>query len=198
MGRRNDIDWEAIERDYRAGQLSMREIAAKHKVAPSSVMRRSEKHGWTQDLTTAVQTRTKAKLLAHAKPERTEQSNATPAESAQRNAQQAEQAVEVAAAANVAVILSHRESIAKVRALVDGMLGELVPPEDAKGAKGVEPLAKRAPIVKQLAETLRIQISLERQAFNITDSAQDVTDPLNALLAELMKRRSALPIVEDE
>lgn len=193
MGRRNDIDWEAIERDYRAGQLSVRETGQKHGVAASSITRAAERNGWSRDLTAAVQARTSAKLLA---PESPAQRNATPTQRSQLSPEQAAQAVEVAAAANVAVILSHRSTIARLRALTDAMLAELE--TGAKtAAKGRAPLEKRTTMLKSLTEASRIQTALERQAFNIAEGTQNLTDPLNALLADLMKRRSTVPIAEE-
>jgi hypothetical protein len=197
MGRRNDIDWEAIERDYRAGQLSVREIGAKHQVAPSSITRKAEKLGWTRDLTAAVHARTQAKLIEPKLPAESAQSNENATQRAQSTAEQTAEAVEVAAAVNVAVILGHRGSIARVRSIADAMLVELENGAKARGKKAALPLEKRVTMVKSLSEALRIQVGLERQAFNIADGATDLTDPLSALLADLMKRRSAVPIAED-
>ncbi|WP_048306466.1 helix-turn-helix domain-containing protein [Halomonas sp. PR-M31] len=55
-------DWEAIERDYRAGQLSIRHLAANHGVPESTVRTRARNLGWSRDLTRQVQAATRAKL----------------------------------------------------------------------------------------------------------------------------------------
>jgi hypothetical protein len=201
MGRRNDIDWEAIERDFRAGQLSVREIGAKHGVAPSSITRRADKdeaagRPWTRDLTGAVQARTKEKLVQPAESAQSNAANAT--QRAHHRALQAEQAIEEAAETNVQVILAHRGTITKARGITASLLDELEAGALASPkAKKKAPLEKRATMLKSLSEAMRIQIGLERQAFNIADGGQDLADPLNSLLSDLMKRRSALPIVED-
>jgi hypothetical protein len=39
-------DWPAIEVDYRAGGLSLREMAAKHKCAPSTIANKAARDGW--------------------------------------------------------------------------------------------------------------------------------------------------------
>lgn len=55
-------DWEAIERDYRAGQLSIRHLAANHGVPESTVRTKARTLGWRRDLTREVQAATRAKL----------------------------------------------------------------------------------------------------------------------------------------
>jgi len=42
-------DWIAIEGLYRAGQMSLREIAKAHGTASSTIKSRAKKNGWTQD-----------------------------------------------------------------------------------------------------------------------------------------------------
>lgn len=200
MGRRNDIDWEAIERDFRAGQLSVREIGAKHGVAASSITRRADRDEalgkpWTRDLTGAVQARTKEKLLQPAESAQSNTANAT--QRAQQRALQAEQAIDEAAETNVKVILAHRAGITKARGITASLLEELEAGAKASPRAKKAPLEKRASMLKSLSEAMRIQIGLERQAFNIADGALNLTDPLNALLSDLMTRRSAVPIAED-
>jgi uncharacterized protein YjcR len=46
---RRDIDWNAIERDYRCGSLSLRELAAKHGCSHSAIANFAGRHGWTRD-----------------------------------------------------------------------------------------------------------------------------------------------------
>ena len=43
------IDWAAVERDYRSGLYSLRELAGKHPCARSSIANRARKDGWTRD-----------------------------------------------------------------------------------------------------------------------------------------------------
>ena len=49
LQRRRDIDWSAIERDYhayRAGLLSLRELALKHGCSHSAIANFAGRHGW--------------------------------------------------------------------------------------------------------------------------------------------------------
>ena len=46
--KRRDIDWNAIERDYRASLLSLRELAFKHGCSHSTIANFASRHGWTR------------------------------------------------------------------------------------------------------------------------------------------------------
>ena len=62
MARRNDIDWEKIERLYVAGQLTVRQIAEECGVSASSITLKSKKEGWVRNIADAIKERTKAKV----------------------------------------------------------------------------------------------------------------------------------------
>lgn len=118
MGRSaKSIDWDAIERDYRIGQLTVRQIGEKHGVAYPSVSRKAKKCGWKQDLTDVVRSVTAAKVTAAV------------AEEANKRITEGEQAtyseVELAANANVAIIMRHQKRAVRLGSLLENMLGEL-------------------------------------------------------------------------
>ena len=46
--RNRTIDWLAIERDYRAGLLSLRALAEKHGCAHSTIANFAGRNGWTR------------------------------------------------------------------------------------------------------------------------------------------------------
>ena len=50
-------DWERIEADYRAGVLSLREVAARGGVTDGAVRKRAKKLGWSRDLTAPIRAR---------------------------------------------------------------------------------------------------------------------------------------------
>lgn len=64
MGRRSDIDWEAIERDVRLGQLTLGEVCKKYSIARSSLNKKMKDNGWDRDLTETVKAATKAAIQA--------------------------------------------------------------------------------------------------------------------------------------
>lgn len=54
-GRRPDLDgrwgpikWSEVERDYRSGTLSLRELARKYQCSHSTIANRATKSGWTR------------------------------------------------------------------------------------------------------------------------------------------------------
>ena len=53
-------DWEAIERAYRAGLLSIREIASAHEVSHTAINKRAKRDGWERDLSEKIQAKAEA------------------------------------------------------------------------------------------------------------------------------------------
>lgn len=54
MGRRSDIDWQAVRREWETTNASDRDIATKHGVSHTTIARRATAEGWTKDLTEDV------------------------------------------------------------------------------------------------------------------------------------------------
>lgn len=55
-------DWEAVERDYRAGLLSVREIGLAHGVSHTAINKRAKKHGWDRDLKGKIRAKAEIRL----------------------------------------------------------------------------------------------------------------------------------------
>ncbi|MGF6764042.1 hypothetical protein P3T24_004373 [Paraburkholderia sp. GAS33] len=203
-----DVDWERVESDYRAGILSLREIAAANPgVNHMAIARRAKREGWTQDLS--------AKIHAKAEELVTRQ-GVTESVTAER-AVTDRLIVEENAQAIANVRLTHRKDISKFRAIAlklleelesqtidNGLfqdLGFLLRQEDDKGRdkrndiyNAVISSAGRIDGVKKLAEVLKILIGLEREAYGIVDVAGkgESTDNLaNALEAARNRLRAA-------
>ena len=58
-----DIDWTAIERHYRAGELSLNEIAKRYGVSRPGIQKRAEREGWVRDLSKKIEQATQNKVL---------------------------------------------------------------------------------------------------------------------------------------
>ena len=54
MAERKQVDWESVERDYSAGLLSLREIAAKYGTKESTIRSRAEVNEWSRDLAVKI------------------------------------------------------------------------------------------------------------------------------------------------
>lgn len=180
--KRPDIDWESIEREYRAGIRSLRDIAAEFGCSHAAIKKRAARDEWTRDLAAKI------KAAAEAKVSKAAVSTLVTAET-----KIAEKAiVEANATMQADIILAHRGDIRRYRALAAAMLKELETetgnPElfeqivellatpDEKGNDKLNEAYRRAISlpqridgVKKLAETLKVLIGLEREAFGIDE-----------------------------
>lgn len=99
-------DWEAIERAYRAGLLSLRAIASEHGVAHNTIMKRAEKEGWQRDLTSKVRSVVKDKVTRAVTTDGDRKKLVTDAEIIEEASDQA-----------AAVVLAHRSGLAQWRGI---------------------------------------------------------------------------------
>lgn len=196
-------DWERIEADYRAGLLSVREIASAHGVSHVGIAKRAKRDGWTRDLSKRIQD--KAEQLVTTRTVTSE----LPEERAVTDRAIVEANAEVIAS----IRLAHRKDISRSRTLAMALLGELeqqtgnielfeqlgelLRNPDDKGMDRLNDLYHkvistpgRIDGMKKLAETLKNLIGLEREAYGLaeaqkielnaqvsaTKSAQDMTD----------------------
>lgn len=183
MSERKAADWEAIERDYRAGILSLREIATKDgNVTEGAIRKKAKVQGWTRDLSAKI--KAKADDLVRKEEVRTQVRSETAANE--------RQAIEASAQAIAAVRLNHRGDIKRARELVIRMLeelelqtgrldefdqlGELLYAPNDNGIdklnelyRKVIGLSGRVSNVKALSDSLKTLITLEREAWGLND-----------------------------
>lgn len=115
MGRRtgaNAIDWDLIEREYRLGLKSNKQLAAEFGVHAASIGRRADKYGWVVDKRGEVDATVGSLLIQAASG--VCNPNATP------NAIQ----IKAAAQATADVVLAHRGSLDRLAAQRDRLLQE--------------------------------------------------------------------------
>lgn len=179
------VDWEAVERDYRAGVMSFAEMGKAHGVSKGRISQVATKRGWEQDLSAKIKAKAEAKVnAATVNAELNAKREATAAET-----------VEIGATVLARVKLSHRTDIARSRTLTMRLLeeleaqtaqvpellqlGELMAKPDDKGVDKLNELyhkiialPSRTKTMKDLGDTLKTLIGLERQAFGL-DSELD-------------------------
>ena len=186
-------DWERIELDYRAGVMSLREIAAQHPGTNHvAIARKAKSEGWTRDLSERIKAKAED-LVTRA---------AVTADVTANRAVTERQVVEANAHDQASVRLSQRKDIRRKRAIVTRLMDELeeqVGPENAAlladlGEMMRSPddagqdklndlyrriisLPERAKTAKTLAETLRITVDMERQAFGMDAKGADGAAP---------------------
>jgi hypothetical protein len=204
MTERKSVDWEAIEREYRAGQLTVVEIGRQHGLSHTAINKRAKRDGWTRNLADRVRKEVSARLVSEKVSRETERA-----------------AIEPAVARGVQVVREHRASIGRGQRLVSALFGELEEASENRGEieAAIEEetegddrgkrraammlravaLPSRAGVIVNLSNALRTLVALERQAFNLgdgpdsNDQAPDVAptdDRLKAALALLLARET--------
>ncbi|MGA8120838.1 hypothetical protein [Rouxiella badensis] len=175
-------DWEAIESAYRAGLLSLREIASQNGISDTAIRKRAKKDGWVRDLAAKIQS--KADDLVRRREVRKEVRT--------ENATSERELVEATAEVIANVRMEHRGDIRRARKLANSLLdeleaecadvsalqelGELLRSEDDNGMDRLNDLYHkiirmpgRVKSMKDLSDTLKTLIGLERQAYDIGD-----------------------------
>ena len=186
-------DWERIELDYRAGAMSLREIAANHPGTNHvAIARRAKTEGWTRDLSERIKAKAED-LVTRA---------AVTADVTANRAVTEKQVVEANALDQASVRLAHRKDIQRKRAIVTSLmdelevqvgpgnaalladLGDMLRNPDENGQdklndmyRRIISLPERVKTAKTLAETLRITVDMERQAFGMDAKGADGAAP---------------------
>jgi hypothetical protein len=175
------INWDSIEKDYRAGVRSLRSIAADHDITEAAIRKHANKNNWARDLGARIAA--KAEELVRKDEVRKLVRKETENEIIEANAE-----------LQANIIRSHRKDITRYRGLCESLLhelelqtGHLVTFEQLNelmqdsGNEAIDKLTdvyrkviatpSRVDSVKKLSDTLKVLIGLERQAFGIADNA---------------------------
>ncbi|HBQ3071395.1 MULTISPECIES: hypothetical protein [Klebsiella/Raoultella group] len=173
-------DWEAIETAYRAGMMSLREIAAQHGISEGAIRKRAKRDDWSRDLNAKVKERAddlvrKAEVRKQVRTE---------------TALSERVLIEATAEVVAAVRMEHRGDIRRAREITNALfdelgaecadvdslrkLGELMLSPDENGRDklneiyhSIISMPERVKAVKALSEALKNLIGLERQAYGI-------------------------------
>ncbi|HEK2837702.1 hypothetical protein KJJ86_04750 [Proteus mirabilis] len=194
-------DWEAIESAYRAGVMSIREIASQYEITHQAISKRAKKEGWERDLKAKVKARAE-NLVA-----KREVASLVATEKAISERQLIEANAEVIAN----VRMEHRGDIRRARELTNNLfdelsaecadvpalskLGELMFSPDDNGRDklneiyhSIISLPERVKSVKALSETLKNLVGLERQAYGLDEAQPNKTaSQLSELMDDLSK-----------
>lgn len=214
MAEKKVIDWEKIELEYRAGVKSLREIASEQGVSDTAIRKRAKRDDWVRDLSAKI--KAKADDLVRKEQVRAEVRTA--------NHISEKETIEANANLTAGVRLSQRKDIQRSRSIamklfdelehqvgVENaenleMLGELLRSEDDKGRDALNDiyhkiisLPGRVKSMKDLSDTLKTLIALERQAFGLDDENNKPVDALTALLERVSTGNSSAfkPIADD-
>lgn len=180
-GKRGRIDWDAVERDYRTGKFTLRELASKYGVSHQAVGKRVKSGSWTRDLSLAVKQATESKLFQQV----------VDAQVA-KNSQAVANTVMAAAEVNMRVILSHRMDAQRAREAMEAARAAVL----ACGASVTRmgDAATFAAAVESLGRTTKIAIEIERKAFRLDEEQPEKTaeGEGSGCIAELLARFEAV------
>lgn len=196
-------DWEAIERAYRAGLLSIREIASAHGITHGAINKRAKRDSWDRDLKAKIQAKADALV-----------SRLTVSKEVSIQRADTEEIIEQNAEVVVSIRMAHRGDISRCRRLTNKLLDELEAMTDEQGtikelikqfkdsdnedgadmsdvlalAQKMGALPNRTKTMRELAETLKTLVVLERQAYGLDEKAGGSdTDELSKMMDELSK-----------
>jgi len=167
-------DWEKIEAEFRAGSLSVAEIARQAGITHQAIFKRAKAKEWKRDLSERVKERTRQKLVAEVA--------VAPSEVAECNTELTdEQIVEAASDQRIGVIKLQRLDIKALREEEQRLLAELgdsptklwvgqYQGQVIEHKVGIA-VTERASALQALAAVQHKRIQLERQAFNIDDKS---------------------------
>ncbi|HHT2978604.1 hypothetical protein [Citrobacter sp. wls714] len=188
-------DWEAIETAYRAGVMSLREIASQHGISEGAIRKRAKRDDWARDLNAKIQQ--KADDLVRKQEVRKQV----------RNESTLTERVLIEATAEViaTVRMEHRGDIRRARELTNTLfdelgaqcadvcaleqLGDIMFDPDDKGRdrlneiyQKVISLPSRVKSMKDLSDSLKTLIGLEREAYSIENKAETKEVTHNVML----------------
>lgn len=184
-------DWEAIEREFRAGQLSIRAIASAHGVTDTAIRKKAKAEGWQRSLANKVREAVREKLV---------RSDGSQDGSQSLRASDSE-IVENAALRGLAVVTSHRKDLQQLHGLKRVLADRLSTVLHGGDPDGPCLGDKESPgdLLEKLSRITSRLIPLERQAHNLDAEPEDVAkaaagegtsahDIINSKLARLASR----------
>ncbi|HEI8570815.1 TPA: hypothetical protein SLE56_001129 [Morganella morganii] len=195
-------DWEAIESAYRAGVMSLREIASQHDISEGAIRKRAKRDDWSRDLNAKIKARSDD-MVRKQEVRRQVRSETALSERV---------LIEATAEVITNVRMEHRGDIRRARELANVLfdelsaecadvaalekLGELMIEPDENGRDklnelyhAVISLPERVKSAKALSETLKNLIGLERQAYGLDDMQPNKTaSQLSDLMDELSSK----------
>jgi hypothetical protein len=197
------VDWEAVESEYRVGQLSMRALATKHNCTAAAISKKAKEKSWVKDATQEVRERTRAALIAQTGKEDDSVNGVNTVNTPTR------EDVAVAVQTNLAVIKRHRKDIGQGQEIVSLLMGQLI--DTAVNRESIEndieietkdddngqrryrmnkaiSLPSNAAVLRDLSTAMKNLVALERQAFNLDEAGSE--ESYEDRLARLMEAKA--------
>ena len=208
-------DWEQIELDYRANIKSLRLIASEQNISDTAIRKRAKKENWPRDL--------KAKI--NAKAEQLVRAEVVRGEVRTKTTITEKETIDANANVVATIRIDHRKDISRARSMtmqlfdepehmigvenVDLLqqLGELLYSPNAKGEDKLNDLymkiiqlPNRVKAMKELSDTLKTLVGLERQAYGLEEKENTTVDALTSLLTKITSGNDSafMPVQDDK
>jgi hypothetical protein len=212
MKEKKTVDWESIEKLFRAGVLSNVQIAKEHDITEGALRKRAKRDGWTKDLKAKIKAR--AEELVRVAAVRAISTSLTPASE--------QETVEINAQAVALVDKAQKSTVDRLQKLALTLLGELEDASDVNGRRLLEQLievmsepeegaeddhgAKRASRMKELMQkalgisgridsaqklstVIERVVHLQREIFGMNDSSGSGSTEIDTALKALMEMK---------
>lgn len=198
-------DWDAVERDFRTGKFTLRELGNKYGVSHAAVGKKARDNQWQQDLTEQIRQATNAKLTAELVSNEVDKGFHAVSETVQAMAE-----------VNAIVIRGHRKDAAATRNVAAALLDELASqamlvehqellaailagsgaePKDEARARAVVykalDVGSRISSIKALSETFTKVQAMERTAFKLDNEPTKPPESQEDRASEIDSRFSA-------
>lgn len=144
------VDWEGIEREYRASQLSLSEIGQLYGISKGRISQVATSKNWDRDLSAKIKAKAEAKL---------NDSLLNDSLNAKQKKASDQERIEAGAEAVTRIVLEHRKDAQELREKAKAYREEL----DSCG----DDVHRRTQTLKMLTEIEKQVVSIEREAFNI-------------------------------
>ncbi len=155
MVRKRIIDWEGIEREYRAGIKTHREIASEFNVSHGAIQKKAKQFEWCRDLTNKIRAKALDKVAR--------------IEVAKKIAKASEKDIIESVAQTQAII------VIQERKIIDAT-SDRVQRLEKEFDEWKEDTEKKARTLKIIVDMREKQINLKRRAWNISDNANGDAD----------------------
>jgi len=187
MENKKNIDWLAVESDYRPNILSLREIGNKHGCTEGAIRKRAKKEGWSRDLTAKIRAKAEDIVRREAvrSEVRSEYSKATEQEVIEANAKKHADIdsshrwiTSLLSDVNISLIQElqaqneHKEDLEK--------LGEMLRNPDQYGNDKLNDIYMKAisfpgrvDCAKKITDSTKVSVELQRKVYKIDDNGTD-------------------------
>lgn len=195
MPKISDVDWDAVEAEYRTGKYSNRQLGQRFGVSESAIRGRAKRYAWQKDLSKVVQQQTRIKSTQTAVTDKVREKREQSGSDLDAPLTDKE-IIEAAAEQGATIIGQHQKRIAQYQGIVERFADQLSAQVDtgkisviSKSGDLIEvdtPLDYVGKSLSNGAMALERLVKLERQAHGLdSDERSDEGETLEALLAEV-------------